>query len=137
MSPISNPATSIQVFWKKEDGIFNETDSVIQTVDLAENPANFIFKPDFVAIHALRIDPAMEQGIFYLHSINVTNTDAQTLLSWEAIKSRGCFYNMVIVKSSLVDNAWLLVAVTGDPIIEIDLPPEQPLSSPNLQVTVS
>ena len=115
---------SIQVFWKKENEIFNQENSAIQTVCLIKDVSHYTFEINqhFSTIQTIRIDPASQQGVFYLHSIAVTSADGQTLMDWEGIKNASRFYNQVMFKSTLIENAYVLISISIDPIIEIYLP---------------
>ncbi len=113
-----------QVFWKKQGEEFNEANSEIQTVQLTNSKSLYLFKLNqgFSSLKKLRIDPATEQGIFYLHSISIANESGKILLNWEAIKEMSVFYNLAIFKSSLLENTFVFIAITNDPIIEIEVP---------------
>jgi hypothetical protein len=114
---------SMQVFWQKENEIFNEADSVNKIAELATDAIEYAFELNqpFSMLEKIRIDPSARPGVFYLHSINITSAGGHTLQDWESIKNESCFYNLVILKSMLVENVYVLVAITEDPIIEIKL----------------
>jgi predicted O-methyltransferase YrrM len=114
---------STQVFWKSRNEDFCETNSAKQTIDLIDSKSDFVFKleQDFCSVNVMRIDPADEQGMFYLHSISIADMSGKILLTWDEIKQTSLFTNLVLLKSSLVENAFLFISITDDPIIEIKL----------------
>jgi methyltransferase family protein len=113
-----------QVFWANKDAAFNEASSQTQSIEITNTKSSYLFNinQDFSFIKKLRIDPATEQGIFYLHSISISNSSGKILLNWEAVKEISAFYNLVIFKSTLLENTFVFISTTNDPIVEIELP---------------
>ena len=114
----------IQVFWKKMDDIFSESNSQVKTAILSKEVSchSFVLNKSVAVVDSLRIDPFAKPGIIYIHSIEITNDQGQTLMDWEAIKKTSSFHNLVILKSIFALNACLLIAINDDPMIEISLP---------------
>ncbi|HEY2722642.1 MAG TPA: class I SAM-dependent methyltransferase, partial [Chitinophagaceae bacterium] len=117
-------ATSVQIFWKRNDEDFTEGNSIIQKVDLSHFKKDYAIKltPDIESIKKLRIDPSTTQGVFYLYSIHLVDSNEKILLDWETIKQNINFQDLVAVKSSVHENGYLFFCFTDDPIIEITLP---------------
>lgn len=121
LQPLHN--ITAQVYCKKKGEEFNESDSLTQTAELTNMQSSLVFKvdEDFSSLIKLRIDPAREQGIIYLHSISLSNDEGQIFLNWDEIKNSCVSSNTILVKSTLIENTFILIAITNDPNIEIDL----------------
>ncbi|MEO5683256.1 MAG: class I SAM-dependent methyltransferase [Chitinophagaceae bacterium] len=115
---------TMQVFWKNEHNSFSEQDSARQTVKLSTGLAQYTFelKTELQGIHAIRIDPSEQPGVFYLHSVNITSGKGDELVNWDTIRQGSSFQNLVVAKSNIDPNACILISLSGDPIIEITLP---------------
>ncbi|MDB5278163.1 MAG: family 2 glycosyl transferase [Ferruginibacter sp.] len=127
-----------QVFWKNGDEEFCEINSAKQTIDISNSESNFLFKfeQDFSGVKVLRIDPAAEQGIFYINYISIADISGKILLGWDEIKQLSFFTNLVVLKSSLIENAFVFISITDDPIIEIKLS-EKPYFKENESIQLS
>ena len=133
------PLTSlnIQVFWKKAGEEFIEENSAIQTIQLNDSRYDHLFKldQDFSAIQKIRVDPSTEAGIFYLHAVSIVNNSGSILINWDIIRKNSAYHNLVALKSSLLENSFLFISLTDDPIIEIDLPAME-LNENNLSLRI-
>ena len=116
---------STQVYYKKNEQEFNETSSLTQIAILTAIQSKLLFKveQDFSSLIKLRIDPSSEQGIIYLHSISLSDNKEEIFFDWQTIKNVCVSSNIILFKSTLIENAFILIAITNDPIIEIDLQP--------------
>ena len=113
-----------QVYWKNENEDFSEANSTHRRTELSNQRASYSFSLDLdhKTLHRLRIDPSSEEGLFYLHSISITDTKGQILLDWETIKHNGKFQNLGLIKSGFVEDTFLFFALNDDPVIEIEFP---------------
>ena len=133
---------SVQVFWKEAHGIFTEKNSVIRLVPLPPEIVQVSIPVAALSMGAteIRIDPATAAGIFYLHAISVTGENDAVLMSWEDIRRNWSSGNLLLAKSTLVENAYLSVSLTGDPMIEFSLDTPLPAGVENsihVRLTVS
>jgi hypothetical protein len=120
---------SIQVFRKEEHGIFTEQNSITELVQLTEEIVQVSIPIRVFSAGAtmMRIDPAASAGVFYLYDVFVTGENDAVLMSWAAIRRNCRSANLLFTKSTFIDNAYLLMSLTGDPMIEFLL--DDPLYS--------
>jgi len=127
---------SIQVFWKEEHGIFTEKNSVTRQVPLQPEIAQVsIPVTGFTAgVTQIRLDPATAAGFFYLHAVFVTGENDTVLMSWEDIRRNWSSGNLLLTKSTIVENACLSVSLTGDPMIEFSLDTPLPVAENGIHI---
>jgi hypothetical protein len=121
LSPLQKICT--QVYWKEQDEEFSEINSKKVEFELSNSNSSYLFnlEHNFSSLKKLRIDPSTEQGIFYLHSISIVNSSDKILIGWEAIRKICDFYNLLIFKSTILENTFVLISTTNDPIIVVNL----------------
>jgi Methyltransferase domain len=114
---------NVQAYWQNPATTFNEHDSIIQTLALESGVtrSTFSITSTSAPVTKLRIDPGSAPGIFYLHELSVGQTGDIPLLQLPLLPAQSTFHNLAIVKSTLAQDVFLMIAVTNDPIIELDL----------------
>jgi SAM-dependent methyltransferase/ribosome-binding factor A len=116
-----------QIFWKQLNEEFNESNSLTQDYQLSDTKSTLVFKIDLSAspAHIIRIDPAAEKGVFYLHAISIWDVEGNLLSNWDSVREKSIFQNLFCYKSSLTENTLLAVSLTNDPIIEVEFSDSQ------------
>jgi hypothetical protein len=131
---------TIQAYWQHTSSSFNEQDSIIQTIALENGitRSTFNIAAAKTPVTKLRIDPGAAPGIFYLHELTISQAQNKPLLQLPQLPGYSVFHNLAIVKSTLIEGVFVLIAVTNDPIIELDLSDALPqVPTETLQVHIS
>lgn len=118
----------LQVYWKKEQGHFNEADSVIQHIELDELPTHCRF--DVVIppeADRLRIDTGFAPGVCYLHYLSIQDESGQQHYAWPADLKESQSRDVLLLSSRLYEERVLLVNTGHDPIVEWGIPRPHPL----------
>lgn len=138
---ISSPAllTTVRckLFFNAGGQGFSEGDSLFQTLHLSPDRQSYSIavKDRPTPLYQLRIDPAESTGALKLYGIRICDVAGEVLWDWEPGSSLGIGFNNIVVLDG-TDHC-ILVFVSDDPMLLIELPYPLPPGSYSVQIELA
>ncbi|RDV16440.1 methyltransferase domain-containing protein [Pontibacter diazotrophicus] len=130
----------IQLFWKNSGESFSEQDSFRYYINLAkQDDKTLIALKDIKgAVSSLRVDLGEKRGAFYLSKLKLRSCSEKILFCLDSDKKfHFLANNLLLLKSSIYTNKFLVLALSDDPSIEFDVPDIQSCHDLLIDINVS
>lgn len=122
-----HPLTTVttKLFFQTGTTNFSEPDSISEHFHLLKEKQRYTLRirNQESRIEKIRIDPAEQTGALKLYGISITDDTGNTLFHWDIDSSTPVtFNNILTLPGAPVPDHYILVFVSDDPMIIVDLP---------------